>query len=261
MTDCPDGMKTFRNPLSSFTGLVEVLWIAWMYSWTVAMPGVGHGDRGGDLASMWHLVSAQGYVGIGERSVAQTVSERIQRSVQLVNVAAGKLAVGDIVGMRPACVLVVVVQWQLAHRTGKAGRQLGRRVCVSEDHVGNGVASLDAGAPDGQDGVGERLDLRQDQRTSRNQHDNQRFPRGLDGLQQLYLAVRNRDVRARSAFAVHAGDLTDACHYDVCRDCLHDGFGNQYLLGPFMNRRDRYARRKHADQSITDPVLDVCIPI
>ena len=135
---------------------------------------------------------------------------------------------------------MVVVDRDLADRARKADGQLAGRVVVAEQHVGNGVAALDAGVPGFQNGIGFFLLALQCERSTIHQHQHDRLAGGLHRGDQGALALRQIQAGSARRFVRHAARLTHCYHHHIgpaCRlHCLRDHCGRRTLVLRHLGR-------------------------
>ncbi len=110
---------------------------------------------------------------------------------------------------------MVVVHRDLPDRTREGDGQLARRVVVTEQHVGDGIAALGASEPGFQDGIGLFAFPGDRQRPAVHQHQYQRLASGFQGLDQLALAGRDLQGGAAGRLVRHAAGLADHRHHHI----------------------------------------------
>ena len=99
---------------------------------------------------------------------------------------------------------MVVVDRDLAEAARERDRELAARVDLAEQHVGDGVAGLDAREPGLEDRRRGGIDVRQRQRAAVEEHDDERLARRLDRVDELLLLARQVDLAARGGLTAHA---------------------------------------------------------
>src|SRR6476661_10414231 len=85
--------------------------------------------------------------------VAQTVAEWLEGRPRPINIFGGILVRRDRWAARA---LMIIIEWNLAHGTGKRHRQLSAWIHFAEEHVGDGIAGLAAAKPCLENGGGIR---------------------------------------------------------------------------------------------------------
>ena len=114
-------------------------------------------------------------VTVRESSVAQTISERIERLIINIQIIAAELLEPFAFRQRTAGILMVIEQRNLPHIFRESHRQFATRIYIAEQYIANGKGSFTTTKPYIQDGGHIFLFPVQHQRTAGEQYQYYRF--------------------------------------------------------------------------------------